>query len=755
MNKRFRFLLLFFLAPSSFLSISNQNAYSVDAASAIYTTEKVSYYNCIDTSATTGTSLLGAIHDLTITNHKSYTSYNDVGGNGIQKIIDADPDNEGYIIEFYSQSSWPNAWAPDYGDVTGGYNREHLWCQNRSNSLWGTTGGGADMHHLRPAEGRLNSARSNHQYGVVSAHDSSTELFAVLGETKNPTKKVLGGYYQSSTFEPLDCAKGDVARILMYVYMHYNEASLIGGTINPSISSYVGNLPITNIMKTDVESEAWALLLKWNELDPVSAYEVNRNESVSKYQGNRNPFIDYPDLANCIWGDKTWDWTNRCISGSSVDDYITLNKSSISMNVSESTTLLASSNLTPSWSNSNDEVISIYSNGTSLTINALSVGTSLITATSGSVVATCKVTVNEAPFSLDKETISLKVGNSSSITSNKIASWSVSPTDIVSLSSTSGETVKITALIKGEAIVYASYGDTILSCSVSVISSSGTSIEERTLTLTASSFDSDLPSDKNSVSSLKNYKHSESGLTFGISGVYAPSGSSYFLLYNNNSVPSFICNLDSLGKIVKISFTYTDVTSEKGTTGVYFSSEVLSSYESSSNNIAVKQKGEVTEENSTDGLGYFQISSSTSNVQIVSIEISYEVYTAALFSQDFIDTISCDPSGAREPLLANWNATKVKYDMLNTVEASILKNTAANKDGEITEQAMHYYDYIIYKYGESSFTNYIGREVSFSSSLISLKRDDKNSFVIPTIVLIMVTSTSLTLYYFSRKRKRE
>lgn len=174
-----------------------------------------------------------------------------------------------------------------------------------------------------------------------------------------------------------------------------------------------------------------------------------------------------------------------------------------------------------------------------------------------------------------------------------------------------------------------------------------------------------------------------------------------------------------------------------------------------SNNIAVKQKGEVTKENSTDGLGYFQISSSTSNDQIVSIEISYEIYTAALFAQDFIDTISCDPSGAREPLLVNWNATKVKYDMLNTVEASILKNAVANKDGEITEQAMHYYDYIIYKYGQSNFTNYIGREISSSSSLISLKRDDQNSFVIPTIVIIMVTSNSLTLYYFSRKRKRE
>ena len=50
----------------------------------------------------------------------------------------------------------------------------------------------------------------------------------------------------------------------------------------------------------------WAveLLLKWHAQDPVSEKEIARNNAVYAIQGNRNPFIDYPRLADFVWGDS-------------------------------------------------------------------------------------------------------------------------------------------------------------------------------------------------------------------------------------------------------------------------------------------------------------------------------------------------------------------------------------------------------------------------------------------------------------------
>jgi hypothetical protein len=48
-----------------------------------------------------------------------------------------------------------------------------------------------------------------------------------------------------------------------------------------------------------------ALLMKWHRQDPVSVKEIDRNDSVYKCQNNRNPFVDFPDLAEYIWGNQT------------------------------------------------------------------------------------------------------------------------------------------------------------------------------------------------------------------------------------------------------------------------------------------------------------------------------------------------------------------------------------------------------------------------------------------------------------------
>jgi len=85
-----------------------------------------------------------------------------------------------------------------------------------------------------------------------------------------------------------DEVKGDIARILFYMATMYFDLSLNDDPA--SISAYKS----MGILST---------LLEWNELDPVDDFEKNRNEVIYSYQKNRNPFIDYPEFANLIWGD--------------------------------------------------------------------------------------------------------------------------------------------------------------------------------------------------------------------------------------------------------------------------------------------------------------------------------------------------------------------------------------------------------------------------------------------------------------------
>ena len=129
------------------------------------------------------------------------------------------------------------------------WNREHVWPQSVG---WGkSTTEGSDLHHVRPETPSVNSSRGNTPFGERR------------------------GYY-----EPKDAAKGDVARILFYMLTRYSSAD------SKSIT---------------VVAESMELLMEWNELDPVDALEMQRNDVAEDIQGNRNPFIDYPELAENIW----------------------------------------------------------------------------------------------------------------------------------------------------------------------------------------------------------------------------------------------------------------------------------------------------------------------------------------------------------------------------------------------------------------------------------------------------------------------
>ncbi len=341
------------------------------AAVGNYSTDASTYYQNI--TATSGKPLAGQLHDLITSTHRTYTTYDDNGKNGYQKETDRYYENgspvNGYIYEFYSGVKWPDGWNANAGNTSGGYNREHVWCQSKSTGLWGTTGGGADMHHIRPSETRLNSTRGNDTFGEVSNRESN-KVYAKFGT--NATY-ALGGYVSGGTFEPLDNKKGDVARIVLYLYLHYNSysvSSLFDGYASNNgsgSSSYFSStlLPLTNITANNTEEDALKMLLRWNLSDPVDDIERRRNDKVASYQGNRNPFIDNSNYAELIWGNNLID------PSAPVVNKVTINPSSLELDLNNNKTASLEAIVDVSngasngvnWISSNPNVASIDNNG--------------------------------------------------------------------------------------------------------------------------------------------------------------------------------------------------------------------------------------------------------------------------------------------------------------------------------------------------------------------------------------------------------
>lgn len=150
----------------------------------------------------------------------------------------------------------------------GFWNREHVFPRSLGTPDLGTSGAGADGHHLRACDGQANSQRGNRPFtfGAGNAATVGTQL-----------------YY------PGDEWIGDVARMMMYLYLRYP---------NQCDASDVGDGPITFSSFDNMPN----IFLIWNFQDPVSDFERQRNDATFAAQGNRNPFIDNPYLAHRVWG---------------------------------------------------------------------------------------------------------------------------------------------------------------------------------------------------------------------------------------------------------------------------------------------------------------------------------------------------------------------------------------------------------------------------------------------------------------------
>lgn len=213
-----------------------------------------------------GQTLKNALHDI-ISGHKQL-DYSEVWE--ALRETDEDPNNANNVILFYSNES--RSKTRNGGNV-GDWNREHVWAKSHGN--FGTSKGpGTDIHHLRPTDVQVNSARGN-----LDFDNGGTAV-----------KGCDGCYKKSSSWEPPDRVKGDVARILFYMATRYEAGDRVDLELNDKLGN--GSAPYHGKL---------SVLLKWHEKDPVDEFERNRNEVIFKWQGNRNPFIDHPEWVELIW----------------------------------------------------------------------------------------------------------------------------------------------------------------------------------------------------------------------------------------------------------------------------------------------------------------------------------------------------------------------------------------------------------------------------------------------------------------------
>ena len=217
----------------------------------------------------------------------------------------SDQDENGYCMDMYCDT-WQKFTTP--GVIVSGCNIEHSFAK----SWWGGKEHDPymDCYHLNPSNANANSARSNFPLGVPQK-DVFTSGSLKIGKLHH---EVLDEDF--SVFEPKDEYKGDFARA--YFYM----ATCYGRDLNgdyPDLPAYdkkkyigwrIDNVQVGSryAMQNDnyLEFQPWEqqLLIEWHRNDPVSEKEIKRAAAVSDFQHNRNPFIDYPYLAEYIWGDK-------------------------------------------------------------------------------------------------------------------------------------------------------------------------------------------------------------------------------------------------------------------------------------------------------------------------------------------------------------------------------------------------------------------------------------------------------------------
>ncbi len=308
--------------------------------------------------------------------------------------------NNPYVHALYINRNVENqtkAWG-NHNQDEWGINREHVWPKSEGFEVESSAGGArGDPMHLIAGNGYSNKIHSNYFFGYVDKTKTYTDCGATYSNQSGNLKGISKTTGSGTVFEPQDSDKGDIARALFYMAARYNYLS---GSDPDGINSDNPNLEITQSVShwssTGFSSSTTRKgymgvltdLLEWNRLDPVDEYEIHRNNLLfNNFTNNRNPFIDFPEWADLIWGENQYTkYANPLldrINGSG----LSVSTSSINIEPNKTTTVTASTsdNSNIAWTVADNTIVSVSktesTSGEEITVTALKEGETKITVT--------------------------------------------------------------------------------------------------------------------------------------------------------------------------------------------------------------------------------------------------------------------------------------------------------------------------------------------------------------------------------------
>ena len=241
----------------------------------------------------------------------------------------SNPKNDPYVHALYVNRNVENqtkAWG-DHTQTNWGINREHVWpkaegFEDDSSDPISTFGGArGDPMHLMAGNGYANNIHSNYFYGYVNKSKSYTDCgnsYSFTSGNLLGSSLTVGG--STNIFEPQDSDKGDIARAIFYMVARYNYLS---GSDSDGINRNNPNLALSQSLSDWSQSAFTSTttrkgymgimtdLLAWHKADPVDEFEIHRNNLLfNNYTKNRNPFIDFPEWADYIWGTTVYNGRN-------------------------------------------------------------------------------------------------------------------------------------------------------------------------------------------------------------------------------------------------------------------------------------------------------------------------------------------------------------------------------------------------------------------------------------------------------------
>lgn len=368
------------------------------------------YYSGVDGKS--GTTLFSALTTVSATGYSSH-SYDDLW----TYFGTTDKKADGKVWDMYSNCEFTFGTHQDKGKGSKEceyYNREH----SIPNSWFGAEGTDEynDLFHLVPTDKIVNGKRANYPFGEVTSPTYTSGNGSKLGP--NDPAKVAG--YTGTVFEPIDEYKGDFARGYMGMVVRY-----AGGSRTFTVKTEgqaIFNEDFTSSGGYGLTTFGINLLMKWHRQDPVSQKEIDRNNGIQETQGNRNPFIDYPCLAEYLWGEKAGETVTVSNLVGSFDAAFTVGGCD-GCTVSTDPTLTSPSastlNFTAIPSGTNTQTITVKGINLTQTItlalsgtNASLFGLSATSATSAEGLAGKSITITYSPTTEGSHTATLTISSS-------------------------------------------------------------------------------------------------------------------------------------------------------------------------------------------------------------------------------------------------------------------------------------------------------------------------------------------------------